>query len=108
MANHRTTNTEWAARNRQALTTRHSHEDVLHDREFELLLEAFGDLPAPRDFEAQFIYLLGGRLGLRAGEIAPFPYLLTGLVSQTDPYPAARTVQRWLLPAPGPPRSRLP
>lgn len=65
-----TSNDEWANRHRQSLTTRHSHEDVLNDREFELLLEAFGDLPAPRGFEARFICLLGGRLGLRAGETA--------------------------------------
>ena len=72
MVHQGTSTNEWADRHRQALTTRHSHEDVLNDREFELLLEACGDLPAPRGFEAQFICLLGGRLGLRAGEIAHF------------------------------------
>lgn len=70
MDHHRTSNNEWADRHRQALTTRHPHEDVRDDREFELLLEACGDLSAPRGFEARFICLLGGRLGLRAGEIA--------------------------------------
>jgi hypothetical protein len=53
-------NTEWATRYRQALTTRHSHEDILNDRDFELLLEACRNLPAPRGFEARFICLLGG------------------------------------------------
>ena len=72
MVHQGTSTNEWADRHRQALTTRHSHEDVLNDREFELLLEACGDLPAPRGFEARFICLLGGRLGLRAGEIAHF------------------------------------
>lgn len=62
----------WAERHRDALTTHHSHEDVLNDREFERLLEACRDLPAPRGVEALFICLLGGRLGLRAGEIAHF------------------------------------
>jgi hypothetical protein len=32
---------EWAQQHRQSLTTRHTHEDVLTDREFELLLEAW-------------------------------------------------------------------
>ncbi len=72
MDHHQTSNDEWADRHRQALTTRHSHEDVLNDREFDLLLEACWDLPAPRDFEARFICLLSDRLGLRAGEIAHF------------------------------------
>lgn len=40
--------------------------------EFERLLEACPELPAPRGFEARFICLLGGRLGLRGGEIAHF------------------------------------
>ena len=72
MDHHRTSNSEWADQHRKALTTRHSHEDVLNDREFELLLEACGELPTPRGFEARFICLIGGRLGLRAGEIAHF------------------------------------
>jgi integrase len=63
---------EWATRHRKALTTRHTHEDVLTDREFELLLEACAELPSPRAFQARFICLVAGRLGLRAGEIAHF------------------------------------
>jgi integrase len=63
---------KWVDRHRRALTTRHSSEDVLNDREFELLLEACAELPEPRNFEARFICLLAGRLGLRAGEIAHF------------------------------------
>ena len=62
----------WAGRHRRALTTRHTHEDVLNDREFELLLEACAKLPEPDAFQARFICLLGGRLGLRGGEIAHF------------------------------------
>jgi hypothetical protein len=60
MANHRKADSQWADRHRQALTTRHSHEDVRNDREFELLLEACGNLPTPRCFEAQFIGCRGG------------------------------------------------
>lgn len=65
-------NNEWAERHRDALTTHHSHEDVLNDREFERLLEACREMPAPQGFQARFICLLGGRLGLRAGEISHF------------------------------------
>lgn len=64
--------TEWADRHRRALTTRHTHEDALTDRQFGLLLEACSTLPEPHDFEARFICLTAGRLGLRAGEIAHF------------------------------------
>lgn len=63
---------EWAQQHRQSLTTRHTHEDVLTDREFELLLEACSSLPEPRDLQARFVCLAAGRLGLRAGEIAHF------------------------------------
>lgn len=63
---------EWADRHRRALTTRHTHEDVLIDRQFELLLEACSALPKPHDFEARCICLTAGQLGLRAGEIAHF------------------------------------
>lgn len=72
MDHHQSSTNEWAERHREALTTHHSHEDVLNDREYERLLEACRDLPAPRGFQARFICLLGGRLGLRAGEIAHF------------------------------------
>lgn len=70
MTQHHSKKSEWAQRHRKALTTRHSHEDVLTDREFELLLEACSKLPSPRDFQARFICLIAGRLGLRAGEIS--------------------------------------
>ena len=72
MAHHPKSKNEWAERHRKALTTRHPHEDVLNDREFALLLEACTALPDPRGFEARFVCLVGGRLGLRAGEIAHF------------------------------------
>ncbi len=63
---------EWAQQHRQSLTTRHTHEDALTDREFELLLEACNSLSEPRDLQARFVCLAAGRLGLRAGEIAHF------------------------------------
>lgn len=72
VSHHDQPGTEWADRHRRALTTRHTHEDVLTDRQFELLLEACSELPEPHDFEARFICLTAGRLGLRAGEIAHF------------------------------------
>ncbi len=72
MSHHNQPATEWTDRHRRALTTRHTHEDVLTDRQFELLLEACSDLPEPHDFEARFICLIAGRLGFRAGEIAHF------------------------------------
>jgi len=72
VSHHKQPGTEWADRHRRALTTRHTHEDVLTDRQFELLLEACSTLPAPHDFEARFICFIAGRLGLRAGEIAHF------------------------------------
>ena len=72
MAHHPKSKNEWAERHRKALTTRHTHEDVLNGREFALLLEACTALPDPRGFEARFVCLVGGRLGLRAGEIAHF------------------------------------
>lgn len=72
MSHHNQPATEWADRHRRALTTRHTHEDALTDRQFELLLEACSTLPEPHDFEARFICLTAGRLGLRAGEIAHF------------------------------------
>ena len=40
MAHHRKSRNKWAERHRQALTTRHTQENVLNDCEFELLLEA--------------------------------------------------------------------
>lgn len=60
----------WAKRNRRQLETRHSHEDALTDREFIQLLEGCEQLPDPYRFEARFICLIAGRLGLRGGEIA--------------------------------------
>jgi integrase len=63
---------DWAHRHREALTTRHTHEDVLTDREFEILLEACTSLADPKALQARFICLAAGRLGLRAGEITHF------------------------------------
>ena len=72
MSHHNRPATEWADLRRRVLTTRHTHEDVLTDRQFELLLEACAGLPAPHDFEAGLTCLIAGRLGLRGGEIAQF------------------------------------
>lgn len=48
---------------------RHSKEDALDDREFELLLEGASRLDPPYDLEARFVILVAGRLGMRLGEI---------------------------------------
>lgn len=72
MEHHQSSTNEWAERHRDALTTHHSHEDVQNDREFGQLIEACRELPAPRGFQARFICLLGGRLGLRAGRSLTF------------------------------------
>lgn len=48
---------------------RHSKEDALDDREFELLIEGSTRLEAPYDREAKFLVLVMGRLGLRLGEL---------------------------------------
>jgi len=55
---------------RPSSSVRHSKEDALTEREFELLLEGARELKAPFDFEARLCILLAGKLGLRAGEIA--------------------------------------
>lgn len=49
---------------------RHSHEDALSDAEFEALLDATSELDNPHDEDTYTILLLGGRLGMRAGEIS--------------------------------------
>lgn len=49
---------------------RHSKADALDEREFQLLLEGAAKLKPKNDIEARFIILVGGRLGLRRGEIA--------------------------------------
>lgn len=48
---------------------RHSKEDALDDREFELLAEGATRLEAPYDRETKFLVLVMGRLGLRLGEL---------------------------------------
>lgn len=60
---------DWGDRHRQELRTRHTHEDALTERAYEQLLEGCAELPRPRRFEARFVCLMAGRLGLRAGEI---------------------------------------
>ena len=51
-------------------TTRHSHEDALSDAEFEELLNGAKVLKPMWNLEAMMYVLVGGRLGLRVGEIA--------------------------------------
>jgi len=48
---------------------RHTNEDALDEDELEELIDAAGDLRFPWDAEATLILVLGGELGMRAGEI---------------------------------------
>lgn len=48
---------------------RHSKEDALGDRDFELLLEGASRLDQPYALETRFVILVAGRLGMRLGEI---------------------------------------
>lgn len=48
---------------------RHAHQDAVDEATFEQLLNATEHLDDPYDAECRLILLLGGRLGLRAGEI---------------------------------------
>lgn len=50
--------------------TRHTKQDALSDRDFQLLLEGASRMRDYYGFQARFVILVGGRLGLRAGEIA--------------------------------------
>lgn len=49
---------------------RHTKEDALSDREFQLLLEGASDLDEYYAFQARFCILVFGRLGMRRGELA--------------------------------------
>jgi len=49
---------------------RHSHEDALSEASYSELVEAAKQLDEPFDAECMAVLVLGGRLGLRAGEIA--------------------------------------
>ncbi len=49
---------------------RHSHENALSEAEFEALLEVTESLPPPSSEQCYVLLLLGGRLGMRGGEIA--------------------------------------
>jgi integrase len=51
-------------------TTRHTKEDALSDREYQLLLEGCSKMRDYYGFQARFVALVAGRLGMRAGEIA--------------------------------------
>lgn len=48
---------------------RHAHQDAVSVQQFERLLKAADRLDSPYDRECRLILLLGGRLGLRAGEL---------------------------------------
>lgn len=50
--------------------TRHSKDDALSDRRFELLLEGTHEMREYYGFQARFCILVMGRLGLRRGELA--------------------------------------
>jgi integrase len=50
--------------------TRHSHQDALDDEMFERLWSAAREFDEPFQSEASLILMAGGRLGMRAGEIA--------------------------------------
>lgn len=55
---------------RTATKTRHSKEDALSDREFQLLLEGADELnDSYYGIQGRFCVLLAGRLGMRRGEI---------------------------------------
>lgn len=51
-------------------TVRHSKDDALDRREYELLLEGCYRLDGYYALQCQFVVLVAGRLGMRAGEIA--------------------------------------
>lgn len=48
---------------------RHSKQDALSEREFEMLVEGAQRMDGYQGIEARFIVFVAGRLGLRAGEI---------------------------------------
>lgn len=50
--------------------TTHSKDNALSDREYQLLLEGAGNMRDYYGFQARFIILACGRLGMRAGEVA--------------------------------------
>lgn len=52
------------------MTTRHSYQDALGERDFQLLLEGSYALDEIKRLETRFCILCTGRLGLRAGELA--------------------------------------
>lgn len=49
---------------------RHSKQDALSEREFELLLRAVPKLKEQKQLETRFILMCAGRMGMRGGEIA--------------------------------------
>jgi len=55
---------------RSPKTTTHSKDDALSDRDYQLLLEGAAAMRDYYGFQARFVCLVAGRLGMRAGEIA--------------------------------------
>lgn len=49
---------------------RHSREDALTEREFELLYQSISEMKSSKKIETQFIMMCAGRMGMRGGEIA--------------------------------------
>lgn len=73
MSTKRPTQNPIHAAGRSGSDVRHSKEDALDDREFELLLEGARELSRSDyyyDYDPEFVILVLGRLGLRRGELA--------------------------------------
>lgn len=51
---------------------RHTHQDAVDEQTYQRLLDAADTLEQPFNHECRYILILGGRLGLRGGEIAHF------------------------------------
>jgi len=49
---------------------RHSREDALTEREFELLYQSISEMKSSKQLETKFIMMCAGRMGMRGGEIA--------------------------------------
>ena len=50
--------------------TRHSREDALTERQFEILYQSIDEMKPSKQLETKFIMMCAGRMGMRAGEIA--------------------------------------
>lgn len=96
---------EWADRRRQALTTRHSHEDVLNDREFELCwrpVEIYRLRGALR--RGSSVCLAAALASVPGRSHTPTPPASTGTANSSESHSTNRVTVG--LPAASPPRSR--